>query len=232
MPIITIRGRMGSGAPEIGKKVAERLGFDYIDRELIAAVAARLNLQEHEIIAKETPPCSLRERIEEALQRGYATGVGVQGAYLPISQIPLDDNRYLEVLTSFIKELAQGHSAVVYGRGSQFILRNNPKTLNVSIVAPFSVRLKRVMERLNASEERARHEINRFDNSAKEFLKRYFGADMEDPTCYDLVINTERGSFDSAASIIIESLRIRREEHERDQTAGVGQSSSGPECRS
>jgi cytidylate kinase len=212
MPVITIRGKMGSGAPEIGKKVAERLHVDYIDREVIAAVATRLNIQEQEIAAKETPPCTLRERIEEALQRGYATGVGVQGAYLPISQIPLDDNRYLEALSFFFKDLAQGHSAVIYGRGSQYILRDNPKTVNVSIVAPFKVRLKRVMEAMNINEDRAKQEISHFDNSAREFIKRFFGADMEDPTCYDLVVSTERLNYDSAASVILESLRIKRDE--------------------
>ncbi len=212
MPVITIRGKMGSGAPEIGKRVAEHLHVDYIDRELIAAVAAKLNTQEQEILAKETPPCNLRERIEEALQRGYATGVGVQGAYLPISQIPLDDSRYLDALTALIKDLAQGHSAVIYGRGSQYILRDHPRTINVSIVAPYKARVKRVMSEMNCNEDRARHEINRFDNSAREFIKRFFGAEMEEPTCYDLVINTERLSYDSAAAIILESLRIKREE--------------------
>jgi cytidylate kinase len=212
MPVITIRGKLGSGAPEIGRKVAEKLHFDYIDRELIAEVACRLNLEEQDIIAKEMPPCTLRERIEEALQRGYATGVGVQGAYLPISQIPLDDNRYLEALSSLIKELAQGHSAVIYGRGSQFILRDHPHTINISIVAPFKVRLKRVMEAMKISEDRAKHEINRFDNSAREFIKRLFGAEMEDPVHYDLVINTERFSFETAASLILEALRLKEPE--------------------
>lgn len=212
MPVITIRGKMGSGAPEIGKKVAERLHFEYIDREMIAAVAAKLKLGEPEILAKETPPCNFRERIEETLQRVYAPGLFYQGAYLPFSQIPLDDNRYVEALSALIKDLAEGHSAVIYGRGSQFILRDHPKTINVSIVAPFKVRLKRVMEEMNISEDRAKHEITHFDNSVREFIKRFFGADMEDATCYDLVISTERLNYDSAASIILESLRIKRDE--------------------
>ena len=130
MPVITIRGKLGSGAPEIGKKVASLLKIDYIDRQIIAKVAERLNTHEQEILAKEMPPCTLRERIEEALQRGYATGIGIQGAYLPITQIPLDDSRYLEALTTLIKELAERPS-VIHGRGSQFILRNHPHVLNV-----------------------------------------------------------------------------------------------------
>jgi cytidylate kinase len=208
MPVITIRGKLGSGAPEIGKMLSEILKWDYIDREILAQVATRLNLQENEVIAKEMPPVSLRERIEEALQKGYATGVGAQGAYLPISQIPLDDTRYLAALTSLVKEVAQGRS-VIYGRGSQFILREHPHTINVSIVAPFKTRLSRTMERLKVNEDKAKQEMNRFDNAAREFLKRYFGAEMEDPTCYDIVLNTERLTFEMASTIIIETLRLR-----------------------
>jgi cytidylate kinase len=208
MPVITIRGKLGSGAPEIGKMLSEKLKWDYIDREILAQVATRLNLQENEIIAKEMPPVSLRERIEEALQKGYATGVGVQGAYLPISQIPLDDTRYLAALTTLIKELAQGRS-VIYGRGSQFILRDHPNTLNVSVVAPFKLRLKRVMEDMKLNEDKAKQEMTRFDNAAREFLKRYFGAEMEDPTCYDLVLNTDRLNFEMVSTIIIDTQRMR-----------------------
>jgi cytidylate kinase len=209
VPVITIRGKLGSGAPEIGKLVAESLHIDYIDREIIAQVAARLNLEEQEVVAKEMPPTGLQARIAEALAHGYTIGNGIQGAYLPIWQIPLDNNRYMEALTSLVTELAQGHSAVIYGRGSQFILKDHPHSLHVSIVAPFKVRLQRIMEIRKINEENAKQEINRFDGSAREFMKRFFGVEMEDPTFYDLVINTEKYSYQAAASILLEAQRIK-----------------------
>jgi cytidylate kinase len=209
MPIVTIRGKLGSGAPEIGIRVAEILHIDYIDREIIAQVAARLNLEEQEVLAKEMPPISLQDRIAEALAHGYTIGNSIQGAYLPIWQIPLDNNRYLEALTNLITELAQGHSAVIYGRGGQFILKDCSQALHVSIVAPLKTRIKRVMEIRKCTEENAKQEIGRFDGSAREFMKRFFGAEMEDPVYYDLVINTEQCNYDAAASIIVEALRIK-----------------------
>ena len=106
-------------------------------------------------------------------------------------------------------ELAQGHSAVIYGRGSQFILKDHPHSLHVSIVAPFKVRLQRIMEIRKINEENAKQEINRFDGSAREFMKRFFGVEMEDPTFYDLVINTEKYSYQAAASILLEAQRIK-----------------------
>jgi cytidylate kinase len=210
MPVVTIRGRLGSGAPEVGKLVASQLHIDYIDRELINEVAARLNLEEQEIIRKEMPPARLQERIAEALARGYSIGDGIQGAYLPFSQIPLDDSSYLEALTTLIKELAQGHSAVIYGRGSQFILKDYPETIHISMVAPNNIRLKRVIETQGLSEDKAKQEMQRFDSGAREFMKRFFSAEMEDPTKYDLVINTENYSYQAAANLIIQALSLKQ----------------------
>jgi hypothetical protein len=53
MAIVTIRGTLGSGAPEIGNQIAERLHFDYVDREIIADVAKRNKWSEESTAAKE-----------------------------------------------------------------------------------------------------------------------------------------------------------------------------------
>ena len=210
MPVVTIRGKLGAWAPEIGKATAANLHIDYVDREIIAEVSSRLNLQEQEILAKETPPSGLRGRIAEALARGYSAGDGFQGVGMPFWQMALDDGSYIEAITSFIQELASYHPAVIYGRGSQFILRDHPRALHISVVAPFEVRLKRVMESLNLNECRAKQEMNRFDNSAREFMKRFFNSDMEDPAHYDLVINTKNFNLENCVSMITQALALKQ----------------------
>jgi cytidylate kinase len=209
MPVVTIRGKLGSWAPEIGRLISQKLRIDYIDREIIAEVCNRLHLQERDVIAKEMPPATLRGRIAEAFARGYPAGVGFEGASLPFWQIPLDDNRYLEALRSLIGELAKNKDMLVYGRGSQFILKDFPHTLHISAVAPLPVRVKRVMESEKIDEAAAKHEISRFDNSAREFIKRFFNAEMEDPIHYDLVLNTQALSQEAAANIAIEALKCK-----------------------
>ena len=211
MSIITIRGQLGSGAPEIGKQVASRLQADYIDRQIIAEVAARLDRQEQEVIAKEMPPSSLLGRIAEALGHGLAFGDGTAGAYLPIEQIPLDDARYLKALESVVRELARSRSQplVILGRGSQFILKDYPGSLHVLTVAPLEVRVKRVMENLKVDRESAKLEIARFDNSLQAFSKKYFKAELEDPVHYDLVINTARFNFQATASMVVDAISLK-----------------------
>jgi cytidylate kinase len=208
MSVVTIRGQLGSGAPEIGRQVADRLHADYIDREIIAEVAARLHRQEQDVIVKEMPPGSLMGRIAEALGR---SGVGFEGVYLPTWEIPLDDTRYLRALESVVRELARSQSLVIRGRGSQFILKDYHGALHVLVVAPLEVRVRRVMENLKLDQETAKGEIARFDSSRREFIKRYFQAELEDPVYYDLVINTERFSFQAAASIVVDSSLLRTE---------------------
>jgi Cytidylate kinase-like family len=68
MSLLTIRGQLGSGAPEIGRQVADVLHANYVDREIIAEVAARLHRQEKDVIAKEMPPSRLLGRIAAALK--------------------------------------------------------------------------------------------------------------------------------------------------------------------
>ena len=203
MSVVTIRGQLGSGAPEVGKEVAARLHADYVDREIIAEVAARLHRQEQDVLAKEMPPSNLLGRIAEALEHSYGFDVGFEGAYLPSWQIPLNDTRYFQALETVVKELARKQSLVLRGRGSQFILKDFPGVVHTLAVAPFKVRMKRVMENFQLNQEDAKREIDRFDKSSREFIKRYFKAEWEDPVHYDIVINTERLSFQAAASLII-----------------------------
>ncbi len=201
MPVLTIRGQMGSGAPEIGKQVAERLNIHYVDREIIAAIAARLHRTKEIVAEKEMPSGTLSGHIAEAL--GYSEAS--KAAYLPTWEMPLGDRNYLAGLESVIKELARSQSIVIRGRGSQFIVKE-PGVLHILIVAPLSIRLKRVMDSLKLDEGNAKKEIERFDNSRYEFTKRYFHAELEDPLNYDLVINTGSITFEKATSIIINAL--------------------------
>jgi cytidylate kinase len=162
------------------------------------------------VSAKEMPPSSLLGRIAEALDLSMSSGVGFEGTYLPTWEIPLDDRRYLQALESVVKELARSPSMVIHGRGSQFILKNQPQTLHVFTVAPFEMRLKRVMESQSLEAAAARQEIARFDKGSREFIKRYFQVSWEDPVQYDLVINTENLSVKDAASIVIHALSFKK----------------------
>ncbi|MBA4423772.1 MAG: hypothetical protein C0390_11865, partial [Syntrophus sp. (in: bacteria)] len=152
-------------------------------------------------------PSTLLGRISEAMaQTAYMGDSIYAGIYSPLWEIPLNDTNYLSGLEYVIKELAGSQSIVIRGRGSQFILKDFPGAFHALIVAPFEVRVKRIMERQKINEEDARKEIARFDDGSREFVKRYFKANIADPINYDIVINTNHLSIEGAASIIVNAV--------------------------
>lgn len=210
MPVITIRGQRGSGAPEIGRLIAAKLNIDYVDRGIIEEVAKSLTSTEHGVEMKEMPPGSLVGKIAESITRYSAAGVGPlgQSTYIPTVEIPLDDDYYVIGLKSVIKDLAASNSIVIRGRGSQFILKDYPGSLHILTVAPIELRVRRVKEEMNLDEEEAMKEIARFDSSRREFIKRYFKSELENPVNYDLVISTKRLNYQAAASIALSALNV------------------------
>ena len=125
-------------------------------------------------------------------------------------EIPLDDALYLQTLKTVITELAKSQAIIIRGRGSQFILKDFPGAFHVLVVAPIDLRVKRVMERLKLEEENAKKEIKRSDGNHREFIKRYFHTETEDPLDYDLVINTKRIAIEEAVSIIVNSVPAQK----------------------
>ena len=209
MPVITIRGQFGSGAPEIGKLVAAKLHLDYIDREIIAEVAHRLRRPKESIEQKEVPPSSFWAKIADVLGHSSTPATGYSNVYLPVWEIPVEDSTYLVGLESVIKELAVSQSIVIQGRGSQFILKDYPSATHILVMAPFELRLKRIMESMKVNEEVAKKEIERFDSSHREFAKRYFKTELENPLHYDIVINTKNTNFEMASLIIAEAINLK-----------------------
>lgn len=206
MSVVTIRGQFGSGAPEIGKLIAEPLHADFIDREIIAKVAEKLNCMDQETAIKEMPPGSLMGRIAAALGR---SGLALEkGPYLPTWEMQLADAFYLSGLESVITELAANQPIVIQGRGSQYILKGYPESFHILTVTPQELRVKRVMEKLQTDQESAEKQIFRIDDSRRAFIKRYFGANQEDLLDYDLVINTDHFTYENAASIVVNAVQF------------------------
>jgi cytidylate kinase len=209
MPIITIRGTTGSGTPETGELIARKLGIDYVDQKIIADVAERLRTSSESVAKKELPASTFLGRVAEAIRTSYAFDGGYADVSLPMWGMPLDDSNYLLGLEHVISEMAKSRSIVIRGRGSHLILKDFPAAFHIMVVAPLALRVKRVMEEMNLDEKEARSQIKRLDNGNREFVKKYFNAEIEDLKDYDLVINTGSLSFEAAASIVVNAVPLK-----------------------
>jgi cytidylate kinase len=203
MPVVTIRGQLGSGVPEIGQEIARLLPGDYVDKEILESIAQLVGHPPDRVAEIERAPLKLVQRIKAVLESAKARSGSLESAYSRTWKEPLDDAKYLDALESVIQDLALEGNIVLHGRGSQFILRNNPSAFHVLVIAPFTYRVKRVMNTMHLSEDDARQRIEEYDDSRKAFIQRFFERDIENPEYYDLVVNTEHLTYDTIAYIIV-----------------------------
>jgi cytidylate kinase len=98
--------------------------------------------------------------------------------------------------------LAELGNVILIGRGSNIITRNLGFALHVRLVGSVPARVRHVMTYKHVSEEEASEYVHRNDLGRRRYVKKYYGEGVDDPTLYDLVVNTDRLSYEEAARII------------------------------
>jgi len=108
-----------------------------------------------------------------------------------------------------IRRLATRGNVIVVGRGAAIVTASLPRILHVRLVAPFDFRVQHFAEFYQTTAEKAIHLVRERDAGRRRYVKSYFNADVNDPSHYHLVINTERNGFKGAAQIISNTLMNR-----------------------
>ena len=174
MAIITISHEIGAGGPEIGQQLADRLGYRYVDQDLVSNAAQKYGLLEEKLSHLDESKPSLFERFDA------------------------ETRRYITVIQTALYDFAEQDNVVLMGRGGQWLLRGIPHVLRVRIMAPFDVRVKRLSKKLagpmgEQTNPRTVSELVRRDDAEKAGRMRYlYEVGITDPALYDLVINTEK----------------------------------------
>ncbi|KIH77034.1 Cytidylate kinase [Geoalkalibacter ferrihydriticus] len=183
MAIITISREMGSSGIPIAHKAAEKLGYTLINGESILKEAVNSGLSPEAIEKADEKPPAFIEREDQEIEA---------------------DLHKIELI---ILEAALKGNVIIYGRGGQDLLRDVASVFRVRIIAPFELRVERWAEREWLDPDLARKLVRRSDQQRAGFIKYYFDRDWEDPLGYDLVINTERLTEDTAVKLICEGVR-------------------------
>lgn len=227
MPIITINSPHGSGAVEVGHMVARRMGLDYVDRLVLAEASKRIGATLEAMEEKEQRIHRTRDRIARFVQRMlersalsgaggepyFGTGYDILLArdYTELAEGPvasaqqLDDQHFLEVTGAVIKDIARSGDAVINGRGSNIILKDEPDVLHVGLWAHMEKRVSVLMTRHHIHESEARQLANRMEKARRSYFQRFFKADPYHPSHFDLMINMDKYDFTSAANIIVQA---------------------------
>lgn len=193
--IITISRQFACGGREIGKMVADKLGIDFYDKELLAIVAKKSGYAVE--FLEETG-----EFVNTSLLFNVATG-SMMGhrQFIHSSDMPIADKVYV-AQHNIIKELAEKGPCVIIGRGADYILKDRDDCFNVFIHADMDFRKERAVKVHNMSEKNLEKEILKRDKRRANHYNHYSDGDWGAVQNYHITLNSSVIGFEKCADII------------------------------
>ena len=191
-----------AGGDEVGRLVAEALGFLYVDDAIVARAAAGGGIDPEEV-ANEERRKSLAARLVEALGRGGEAWALTHGGAAAVEDRRSEDMRAL--IRETIAQTATRGRVVIVAHGASHVVPRGPGALRVLVTASSTTRVRRTAEAKALDEAGATREIKRDDAARRDYLKRFYDIDEELPTQYDLVVNTDVLSVEQAAQLVVQA---------------------------
>ncbi len=183
-PIVTVSRQRGSQGSFLAGKIAERLGYQLLHREIIDQIC---NSSGYRRKVVESLDDHVRSKIELWFEGIF------KGSYV-------DASDYFRHLHRVIMSIAEHGGVVVVGRGANFILPP-VRGFNLRIVASLPARIENLIKYLELSREEAEREIRESDKARNDFIRARFGKNIDDPQAYDFVLNTTHMDIDTALDI-------------------------------
>lgn len=194
--IITIGRQLGSGGAEIGQKLADILGFKYIDREIISKASEILAVPEKNLESMEEKTHSIWESLWHA---------GLSDlSYLPEDFFMPTGRQLFDAQTKAIKEMTSQNSCVIVGRCGSEIFREHPGHISVFLHGADEFRINRMKDILQKSEEETLKAIRKEDKARARYYNTYTGREWLDASAYDLCIETSKIGIEGSIEIIKE----------------------------
>jgi cytidylate kinase len=207
--VVCISHAWGAGGGEIGRLVADRLGFLYVDEELISNAAARGGL-DLETVADAERRKSMFAGLLDFLAEGGGAAFAIAGAPPGADEPPSDAVRAF--IRDAIHEVASRGNVVIVAHAASYAVGAGPEVLRVFVTAPRETRSKRFGAADGLSDEEAGRAIKQSDAARVDYLKRFYGVGQELPIHYDLVINTDTLSAEKASALIVQAATDRPQE--------------------
>lgn len=181
--VITIGREFGSGGRELGRRLAEELGFDYYDKEIVKEIARKTAFSEqyiHQVVEKN--PHDL-----------FPITIGHSFSYVDSYAL----QQRLSIFTeqeNVIKEMAEKSNCVIVGRCADYILRE-VKPFRIFVYADMKSKLTRCkkaneQETMNLTDKKIIKKIKKIDKQRKAYYEFFTGYSWGNKLNYDLCVNT------------------------------------------
>jgi len=212
--VVCISRTTGAGGEAIGQVVAARLGFRYVDEQIILRAAELARVDPARIAAAEQRQPLLQRLVDKLAVAQAMLGTAALGTLLPVGGIPTEPSRTKlaeedarTLIRAAIHEVATQGGAVIVAHAASLALAAVPGILRVLVTASGETRSRRVARSDNVSEQAAAALIAQSDRARQDYLRRFYEIADERSTLYDLVINTDVLTPEECTELIVVAAR-------------------------
>jgi cytidylate kinase len=188
---ITITRQFGSLGRPIARELAEELGINYYDRDIVECVAQKTNLTVSEISDNE----------EVADNRFWKMKFPI------ISETRVVQDHIFEVQKNIIQDIAANENCIIVGRCSDYILKDHEKCIHIYIYASEEQRMKNCVEVLHLEPREARRMMKDVDRARESYHTRYAGYLPNDENHQDIMINSGLLGTEGTAKVLADIIR-------------------------
>jgi cytidylate kinase len=212
--VVCISRTTAAGGEDVGQAVAERLGFRYVDEQIIRRAAQQAQVDPG-LVAKAEHRQPLLQRLLDKMPRGTDVVGMVSVATVPVTAFvassaapsKADAADLRAMIQAAIHEVAGAGQAVIVAHAASMALANTEGVLRVLVTASAATRVRRVaeLERLIAAE--AERRIATSDRERREYFRLFYKLEEELATHYDLVVNTDVLTTAQAVGVVLAAAR-------------------------
>ena len=206
--VITISREVGSGGRTIGRKLAEKLGVRFSDKELVDELQKKLNFTESSIEELKGKKKRWLDDFIQMVAPVPMSGMLVDGDsdYISEYNLSLSVNDVFEAEREILNGIADEGSCVIAGRSGFFVLKGRPNKVDILITASREKRIARIMDKQNLSRQKAEEVIDSVDKARDNYVQRYTGQSRYDARNYHIVLNMDYITEDQAVAMILSYL--------------------------
>ena len=181
MAIITISRGSYSRGKEVAEKLARKLGYECISRDILLEASDEFDIPEIKLVRALHDAPTVLERFSNGKER------------------------YVRYIRSALLQHVLKDNVVYHGLAGHYLLSDVPNVLKVRILADMEDRVGEEMNRENISSEKARYILKKDDDERRKWSLQLFGTDTWDSRLYDLVLHIKSLTVDDAVEILFET---------------------------
>jgi cytidylate kinase len=183
MAIITISRGSYSRGKEVAEKLALKLGYECLSRDILLEASEEFNIPEIKLVRALHDAPTILERFHHGKER------------------------FISYIRSALLQRAMSDNVVYHGLAGHYFLGQIPHVLKVRIIADMEDRVKEEMMRENISAEKALYILKKDDEERRKWSLQIYNTDTWDSRLYDMVLHIKTLTVDDAVEILFETAR-------------------------